>query len=265
MKQITLILILLTALVTAVAAGAAPHSETVEYKHGDTVLEGYLAYDDASAQKRPGILVVHEWVGLNDYMKEYSDYLSRQGYVVFAADIYGKGVRPETPQEAAKTSSIYRENRALMRARAQAGLEVLRSQPLVEKDNIAAIGFCFGGTTVLELARSGADVAGVVSFHGGLSTPNPEDAENIKAAVLVLHGGADPHVTKQEIMDFWNEMQAAGVHWQLNIYGGAVHSFTNPNSGTDPSTGAAYHPTAAKRSRRAMLAFFDEIFTTSGR
>ncbi len=247
-------------LLAAVNAHGAVHTEWVQYRHGETLLEGYLAYDDAVKGPRPGVLVVHEWMGLGDYAMKRAEQLAGMGYVAFALDMYGKGVRAKTPEEAAKLSGIYKGDRPLMRARAQAGLDELRKQPLVDPARIAAIGYCFGGTTVLELARSGADVAGVVSFHGGLGTPQPADAKNIKGKVLVLHGADDPHVPPAEVAAFQDEMRKAAVDWQMIYYGGAVHSFTNPGSGTDASTGVAYNEKADKRSWEAMKAFFKELF-----
>lgn len=247
-------------LLAAVNAYGAVHTEWVQYRHGETLLEGYLAYDDAVQGPRPGVLVVHEWMGLGDYAMKRAEQLAGMGYVAFALDMYGKGVRAKTPEEAAKLSGIYKGDRPLMRARAQAGLDELRKQPLVDPARIAAIGYCFGGTTVLELARSGADVAGVVSFHGGLGTPQPADAKNIKGKVLVLHGADDPHVPPAEVAAFQDEMRKAAVDWQMIYYGGAVHSFTNPGSGTDASTGVAYNEKADKRSWEAMKVFFKELF-----
>jgi dienelactone hydrolase len=242
------------------AARAALVTRDVDYQQGETALQGYLAYDDAVKGKRPGVMIVHEWWGVNDYVKGRARQLADLGYVAFAADIYGKGVRATTMQEAQQASAPFRTDRALLRARARAGLEVLRKHELVDPKRIAAIGYCFGGMTVLELARSGADVAGVVSFHGGLGTPNPEDAKNIKAKVLVLHGGDDPNVPPEQVLAFQDEMRKAKVDWQMVIYGGAVHSFTNPASGNDPSRGAAYNEKADRRSWEAMRVFFAEIF-----
>ena len=242
------------------AAGAALKTRTVEYKQGKTVLQGYLAFDDSTKGKRPGVLVVHEWMGLNDYVKRRAEQLAGLGYVAFAADIYGKGVRPKNPAEAGAQAKIYRDDRKLLRARAAAGLDVLRKDRNVDPKRIGAIGYCFGGTTVLELARSGADVAGTVSFHGGLATPTPEDARKIKGRVLALHGADDPHVPPKEVAAFEDEMRKAKVDWQLVAYGGAVHSFTNPASGNDPSKGAAYNERADKRSWEAMKLLFGEIF-----
>ena len=238
---------------------AAMHTESVEYRHGDTVLEGYLAYDDAQKGPRPGVLVVHEWWGLNDYTKMRTEQLAGLGYIAFALDMYGKGVRAKTPQEAGALAGRYKEDRQLMRARAQAGLDVLKNNKLTDPKRVAAIGYCFGGTTVLELARSGADLAGVVSFHGGLGTPSPEDAKNIKGKVLVLHGADDPMAPAQEVAAFQDEMRKANVDWQMGFYGGAVHSFTNPKSGSDPSKGVAYNEKADKRSWEAMKVFFGEV------
>jgi dienelactone hydrolase len=243
----------------AAAARAELHTETVEYKHGDTVLEGYIAYDDASKDKRPGVLVVHEWTGHNPYVRKRAEQLAKLGYVAFALDMYGKGVRAKDAKEAASMSSVYKKDRKLMRARAQAGLDVLRKHKLVDTKRLAAIGYCFGGTTVLELARGGADLAGVVSFHGDLATPTPEDAKNIKGKVLALHGADDPFVPAKVVADFEDEMRKAGVDWQLVKYGDAVHSFTNPDAGKDKSRGAAYNEKADKRSWQAMKDLFAEI------
>lgn len=245
------------------SALAALRTQVIEYQQGDVVLEGYLAYDDAIKTRRPGVMVVHEWTGIGDYVRKRTEQLAQMGYVAFAADIYGKGIRPTNPKDAAAQASIYRGNRQLLRDRARAGLVVLQQNPLVDANRIAAIGYCFGGGTVLELARSGAPVAGVVSFHGNLDTPNRADARNIKGKVLVLHGAIDPIVPPSQVAAFEKEMNDAGVDWQLISYGGAVHSFTNPNAGNDKSKGLAYDALADRRSFAAMKLFFDEIFGKS--
>ncbi len=241
-------------------SSAAVKTETVEYKEGNTVLEGFLAYDDTSTNIRPGVLIVHEWMGINDYTKRRAVMLAEMGYVAFAADIFGKGVRPTNTKEASEQAAKYKGDRPVLRARALAGLEQLKKYRLIDPKKIAAIGFCFGGTTVLELARAGADVAGVVSFHGGLDMPNPEDTKNIKAKVLICHGGDDPNVPAEQVADFQNQLRQAKVDWQFIAYGGAVHSFTNPDAGNDPSKGAAYNADADRRSWEAMRQFFSEIF-----
>ncbi len=243
-----------------VCAQAAVKSESVEYKQGDAILEGYLAYDDALKGKRPGVLVVHEWWGLNDYIKSRADQLAQMGYMVFAPDIYGKGKRAKDPKEAGQLAGTYWKDRKLLRERANAGLDMLMKNQLTDTKRVAAIGYCFGGTTVLELARGGADIAGVVSFHGGLDTPDVNDAKKIKAKVLVLTGADDPNVPPAQILAFADEMRKAAVDWELVMYGGAVHSFTNPAAGNDPSKGAAYNEKADRRSWQGMKDFFAEIF-----
>ena len=247
-------------ILSTVSLYAAVQTKTVQYKQGDQALEGYLAWDDATAGPRPGVLVVHDWTGMGDYVKMRCRKLAELGYIAFGADIYGKGVRPASPQQAGAVAGKFKKDQKLMRDRVRAGLDVLRGDPLCDPKRIAAIGYCFGGTCVLELARSGADVAGVVSFHGGLSTANPADAKNIRGKVLVLHGGDDPHVSPKEVQAFQEEMRAAGVDWQFVAYGGAVHAFTVPSAGSDKSRGAAYNEAADRRSWEAMRAFFAEIF-----
>jgi dienelactone hydrolase len=232
----------------------------VEYKQAETVLEGLSVYDDAVHGKRPAVLVVHQWKGLGEYEKKRAEMLARLGYNVFAADIYGKGIRPQTPPAAGAEAGKYKNDRALLRARVRAGLDVLAKHDLTDPKRIAAIGYCFGGMGVLELARSGADIAAVVSFHGGLSNPTPADAKNIKAKVLALHGADDRAVPATEVAAFEDEMRQAGVDWQLIAYGGAVHAFTDWNAGNDNSKGAAYNERADRRSWEAMKQFFAELF-----
>jgi dienelactone hydrolase len=253
-------LFLLFVIMIAVNARANIVFKPVEYQQGDAVLEGLSVYDDALRGKRPAVLVVHQWMGLGEYEKKRAEMLARLGYNVFAVDIYGKGIRPRNPAEAGTEASKYRDDRALLRARVRAGLNVLARHELTDPQRIVAIGYCFGGTTVLELARSGASLAGVVSFHGGLSTPNPGDAKHIKAKVLVLHGADDPHVSPQEVAAFEEEMRQGGVDWELTVYGGAVHAFTDWNAGNDNSKGAAYNERADRRSWAAMKQFFAELF-----
>ncbi len=234
--------------------------ETVEYKQGDTVLEGYFVYDDAIEGKRPGIIVVHDWMGFGEYGNWRAEELAKLGYVALAVDIYGKGVRPKDAKEASEQAGKYKGDRALLRERVLAGLNELKKNPLADTGKTAAIGYCFGGTTVLELARSGADVTGVVSFHGGLNTPKPEDAKNIKAKILALHGADDPYVPAEEVAAFQKEMRDAGADWQMVYYSGAVHSFTRKDAGSENSKGAAYNEKADKRSWEEMKQFFGEIF-----
>ena len=260
MKVLSCILLTVSAVIWQNYALAAIKIQTVEYKDGDTVLEGFLAYDDALKGKLPVVLIVHEWTGIGPYVKNRAEQLAALGYVAFAIDIYGKGVRPADTTEAAKQAAIYRGDRQLMRRRAIAGLEQVKKYPFVDPGKIAAIGYCFGGGVVLEMARSGADLKGVISFHGNLDTPNPADANNIKAKILVCHGADDPHVPQEQVTAFQKEMRIAKADWQLVILGNAVHGFTNPDNGNDPSKGAAYNRLADMRSWQAMKNFFKEIF-----
>lgn len=239
---------------------AAVVGKAVEYQHGADVLEGYLAYDDAVQGKRPGVLVVHEWRGLDEYAKSRAEQLAALGYVAFAVDMYGKGIRAKDHEEAARLAGIYKSDRTLMRERAKAGYDYLKSYPLTDSGRIAAIGYCFGGTTVLEMARAGFDLKGAASFHGGLSTPVPAGRGEIKTKIIIFHGAEDPFVTTEEVEQFQQEMRAAGANWEFIELEGAVHSFTVPQAGTDKSKGAAHHEEADKRSWVLLLRFFDEIF-----
>ena len=245
-------------LAAALPASAAVKTEVVEYLDGEQVCEGFLAYDDAAPGRRPGVVVVHEWMGLGDHAKERAKALASLGYVAFAADIYGKGIRAKDYKEAGALAGKYKGDLPLLRSRARAAFDTLARNARVDAAKVFAIGYCFGGTTVLELARSGAPVAGVVSFHGNLGTKDPGDAKNVKGRVLVLHGAADPYVPPAEVAAFQKEMDDAKVDWQMVFYAGAVHSFTNPAAGSDPAKGAAYDAKADRRSWEAMKAFLSE-------
>jgi dienelactone hydrolase len=252
---------LITAFILTVSSAFAEiRTASVDYSEGSTRLQGFVAYDAKLKGKRPGILIVHDWNSIDEYERGRARQLAAMGYVAFAADIYGKGVRPKNQQESAAESGKYRNDRALLRARVLAGLQELRRNQRVDRNKIAAIGYCFGGTSVLELARSGADVRGVVSFHGGLSTPTPADAQNIKGKVLVCHGDIDPFVPHTEVDAFLKEMRDAKVDYQFIAYANAVHSFTEPKAGSDPSKGQAYNRLADMRSWVHMKDFFREIF-----
>ena len=244
------------------SAQAEIKTKIVEYKQGDAVLEGYLAYDDAVTSARPGVLVIHDWMGVGPFVKGRVEALAKLGYVAFAADIYGKGVRPKDSKEAAAQAGMYRKDRPLLRARAQAGLDALAKVSQVNSSQLAVMGYCFGGGSSLELGRSGAEVKGIISFHGNLDTPNPDDAKKIKGKVLVLHGADDPRVPKEQVLAFQDEMRNAKVDWELVGYGNAVHAFTEPHAGNDNSKGSAYNASADRRSWIAMQNFFTEIFAS---
>ncbi len=262
MKQLLAIIL---ALLFTGEAQARLVTKTVAYRQDGTALQGYLAYDDAVRGKRPGVLVVHEWWGLNDYARKRTEQLAGLGYVAFAADMYGGGATTGNPEEAGRWAGGLKSNPPLMRGRAQAALQVLAANPLVDPRRLAAIGYCFGGTTVLELAYSGADLAGVVSFHGGLPRPGPEDLTHLKAAILVLHGADDPHVPAADVAAFQEAMRQAHADWQMVFFGGAVHAFTNPAAGSNQAGGVAYDARADRRSFRCMQEFFREIFAVKGR
>ncbi|MCC6508651.1 MAG: dienelactone hydrolase family protein [Pirellulaceae bacterium] len=242
-------------------AMAEVQTKLVEYSDGEVKLEGFVAWDPArTTSGAPGILVVHQWLGLTEYEQTRCRQLAELGYVAFALDIYGKGVRPANTQEAGKQAGVYKKDRQLYRRRLNLGLDQLKAQPGVAPGKLAAIGYCFGGTGALELARSGADVAGFVSFHGGLDAPTPADAQNIKGKVLICHGNDDPFVPVAEIDAMKASFNQAKVDWQMIYYSGAVHSFTQKMAGNDNSVGAAYNAKADMRSWSAMRAFFDELF-----
>ncbi len=244
---------------------AAVQGHDVEYKDGDTVLEGFVAADDSVKGARPGVLVFHDWMGLSDHTRDICKQLAEMGYVAFAADMYGKGIRPADAKAAAAEAGKYKADRPGTRRRAEAALAQLHGNASVDPAKIAAIGYCFGGLCGLELARDGAPIAGMVSFHGALDSQNPDDGKNIKAKLLILHGADDPFVKKEDIEAFQNELRAGKVDWQMIYYGNAVHAFSEPWVGTDNSKGAAYNPEAARRSWQAMKTFFGELFAPAAK
>ncbi len=255
-------------IVTAIVAGvlfgamgsfAAVQPKPLEYKHGEAILEGQLAFSKKGPKKKPAVIIIHNWDGIDDYEKMRTKKIAELGYVAFAADIYGKGVRPKG-EEAKTLSSSYKNNVKLLRERIQAAFDTVAKLPNVDPKRIVVMGYCFGGTGALEFARSGADIVGAISFHGGLSTPDPADAKNIKGKVLALHGADDPFVSERELRGFEKEMRDAQVDWQMISYGGAVHSFTEVGLHQDNSKGAAYNPKADKRSWEAMKQFLAEAF-----
>lgn len=235
-------------------------TESIDYEYNGVKLTGTIAYDNKTEGKRPGVLVVHDWMGHGPFSIEKAKDLAKLGYTGFAIDMYGSGIVARNMQEAGKLAGAVKGDRQLMRGRAQAALDVLKKHPRVNPSKTAAIGFCFGGTTALELARSGAEISGVVSFHGGLETPVPAAPNTVKAKILVLHGADDPFVPVKEVNEFQKEMQSAKCNWELVAYGNAVHSFTNRAAGTDNSKGAAFNAQANDRSWDAMKRFFAELW-----
>jgi len=240
-------------LLAAVPLSLESRIETADvlYRHDDAELEGYLAYDAAVDGPCPGVLIVHDWTGVGDNVRMRAQMLARLGYVAFAADVYGRGVRPKQSEASAVAGRFYKDL-PLLRARVAAGAAELAANPVVDPSRIAVIGYCFGGTAALEYARTGANVRGVVSLHGGLKTHNPSDAAAIRAKLLILTGGADPSVPDFAVTAFQDELRAAGdIDWQVTTYSGAPHAFTVP--------GPNYRPVADARSWRAMLDFFTEV------
>lgn len=233
-------------------------SATIQYKHGNTTLSSYLAYDDSVSGPRPAIIVFPEWWGLNEYIKSRTRQLAELGYVAMAADLFGDGKVVTAVPEAAALAGALREDRPTLRARAAAGLAALRSQKSVDPSRVAAIGYCFGGTTALELGRGGADLRAVVSFHGGLDTPNPADAKQMKAKVLVCTGADDAWVPPEQINAFIQEMRDGHVDYLVDIYGGAVHAYSNPDADKLKIPNIGYNARADHRSWSAMKEFFAE-------
>lgn len=228
-------------------------AETVAYEHEGQPLEGYLARDIQADERRPAVLVVHDWSGVADNVRMRAQMLARRGYVAFAADLYGAGVRP-TGDAAAAEARKYYDDLPLLRSRVAAGFSWLRQHPAVDPARLAVIGYCFGGSAALEFARTGAPARAVVSFHGRLIAHEPSDAAQIAASLLVLTGGDDPVVPDAAVAAFQQELRGAPhVDWQVTTYSGAPHAFTIP--GTD-----RYRPVADARSWRALVCFLDEVF-----
>jgi dienelactone hydrolase len=249
---------LLALLLAGGVARADVKSETVTYEHDGVKLKGHLAWDDAVKGKRPGVLVVHEFWGLNEYARKRADQLAAMGYVAFAVDMYGEGKVGEHPEDAKKMMSEVRASKEKWLGRANAGLKVLRENALVDSKRIAAIGYCFGGSTVLELAYSGADLVAVVSFHGGLSVP--ESTKDVKAKILICHGAKDTFTSEETIQKLRATLDAGKVDYQFISYPDAVHSFTVPDADKHGMKGVAYNEAADKKSWEDMKKLFDTVF-----
>lgn len=243
--------------VIAMPAHAAIKTKTVDYKIANGTYEGYLVFDDSGHGKRPGVLVFPAWKGTSNNERVHAQRLAKLGYVVFIADIYGKGIHPVTNKEAAAEAGKYIGDRSLYRAHARAAYDLLRRNPMVDPNRIAAIGYCFGGVGALELARSGADIKDVVGFHvANLTTPHPADDRNIKAHVLIMQGVLDPNTPPAMRQAFEKNMESAHVDWQLIVYSGTAHCYTDAEAGNNLARGCAYNPIAERRSWQSMNDLF---------
>ncbi len=256
-RMLAVVVVLLT---FASAASAEVQTREVEYKQGDTVLVGLIAWDGAAKGKRPGVLVVHEWWGHNEHARNQARRLAEAGYVGFALDMYGKGKVTTHPKDAEAFMTEATKDPAVIAARFNAALEQLKQDPHVAPAKIAAIGYCFGGSVVLGRARAGADLDAVVSFHGALATKSPAEKGKVKARVLVLTGAADPMVPPEQVEAFNKEMNAAGAKFQVVSYPGAKHGFTNPDADKAGMDALAYNAEADKKSWAAMLELFTQVF-----
>ena len=250
----------LAIMLLAASAEAAVQTKTVTYKHGDLECKGFLAWDDTVQGKRPGVLVVHEWWGLDEYARSRAQQLAKMGYVAFACDMYGNGKVAEHPDDARKMAGIVRMNIDDWRKRAQVSLEVLKAQPQCDNNKLAAIGYCFGGSTALQLAYSGADLKAVATFHAALPTPTDDEAKAVKARVLVCHGGADTFIPEAAIKSFRESLDKAGARHEFVAYPGVVHSFTVPGADARNLPGMKYDKQADEDSWSRMTKLFAEQF-----
>ncbi len=240
------------------SAEAAVQTKKVTYKHGNLECHGYLAWDDAIQGPRPGVLVIHEWWGLDDYARQRAEQLARLGYIALAADMYGEGKTTKHPKEAGELAGKVRASMQEWRQRAVAALEVLKSQPQCDQTRLAAIGYCFGGSTVQQLAYAGADLKAVVSFHGALTTPTAAEAKQIKAAILICHGADDSFISADAVQAFRQALDKAGVKYEFIAYPGAQHSFTVPGADAHGIKGLKYDKAADEDSWKRLRALFAE-------
>ncbi|HVI96850.1 MAG TPA: dienelactone hydrolase family protein [Anaeromyxobacter sp.] len=251
----------LAASAVATAAHAKIQTKNVEYKQGDTVLQGFLAWDDAAKGKRPGVLIVHEWWGLNQHARNQAVRVAKAGYVGFALDMYGKGKVTTHPKDAQAFMHEATKDPQVAKARFDAALALLKQQPQVDPDKIAVFGYCFGGGVALEMARAGEPLDAVATFHGMLK-PNdgPAQPGAVKPAILVLAGGADPMVTAEQVQAFEQEMKSAGARFEVITYPNAMHAFTNPDADKAGVPGLKYDAQADKESWQAATQFLKKVF-----
>ncbi len=260
MKNLSLICVALATCLSATAVTAEVRSAPVAYKDGGENLTGYLYWNDAVEGERPGVLVVHEWWGLNDYARSRAEQLAELGYVAFAVDMYGGDRVTTHPAQAGEWMKATVSNLDNWRRRAQAGLDKLKSLGMSDDSRLAAIGYCFGGATVMQLAYAGADLDAVVSFHGSLPLPGPGEAQNFRGRVVIEHGNDDAFVPADKVDAFKSAMREAGVDLVFNGYDGARHGFTNPDAGSFGIDNLKYDEAADTASWRSMLQTFNSVF-----
>ena len=261
--KILSVIVLILGISGIARAEPAIRAKDVKYLAQGVAMKGYLAYDQNVQEKRPGVLVVHEWWGLNDYARKRARMLAELGYIALAVDMYGDGREAMHPDDAGKFSSAVMKNFEVAKSRFIAAMDVLKEQPTVDSARIAAIGYCFGGGVVLNMARQGADLKGVASFHGSLTAVKPAQLGNIRAKILVLHGADDKFITPEQIEAFKQEMTSAGADFQFFSYPGAIHSFTNPEAdalGKKFNMPIAYNMDADQKSWEVLKKFFSAIF-----
>lgn len=234
-------------------------TKSIEYRHGDVLLEGYMAWDASGTDKRPGVLISHAWRGRSDFENHKAEQLAELGYVGFALDLYGAGVLGNSVEENSALMQPFLDDREMLQSRLKLAVDVLRKQSEVDGSRVAAMGYCFGGLCVLDLARVGADLAGVASFHGLFGAPGNTEGNQVLAKVLALHGWDDPMATPDQVVAFAEEMTALGADWQIHGYGNTLHAFTNPEA-NDPDHGTVYNADAERRSWQSLQLFLAEIF-----
>ncbi len=261
MKKILLLIVMISAsLAGGSPAVAGIQTKSIDYRDGPTELQGYLVWDDSLKGKRPGVLVVHEWWGLNDYARQRARQLAKAGYVAFALDMYGKGRVTKHPDQASTWMKQVQENRDAWVRRATAGLAAFKKQPLVDTDRLAAIGYCFGGATVLNMAYAGVDLKAVVSFHGALPLPDEKQQEPVLASILVAQGYDDPFVPPEQVSALQAALAKLDADWEVIVFGATRHSFTNPDAASYGMEALAYNAKADHRSWAMMLELFNEKF-----
>lgn len=250
-SRVVTFLLALAAFLQAGAVHAAVKTKWIDYSQGDAPLSGYLVYDDAVQGRRPGVLMIHDRSGFSDGTLADARMIAGLGYVVFAEDMFGKGIVPKTVPEMMSTIAIYDKDRALMRARAVAGFDVLKAQPMVDPARLASVGYCFGGTVGVELIETGAPLIGFISVHGAFRDFSPDAAKNIKGRVLILHGAEDPVAPMEELNNVISQFRAAKVNFEVNLYSGAAHGFTNPQNPSEVRADEEY--------KVAMTRFLKEV------